>query len=115
MKATLTHYRQPPRKVRLVARQIHGLSVPKALALLRVLDKKVAGPLQKLISSAVANAGKVADTLAIDSVTVNQGMVLKRYRPRAFGRATPNVRRTSTIQVLLAETKVAGKAVKKDV
>ena len=71
-----------------------------------MLNKKVSGPLSTLIRSAVANAGsgKQADTMVIDSVTVNQGIVMKRYRPRAFGRATPNVRRTSTVHVVLKET-----------
>ena len=103
MQATLKNYRQPPRKVRLVTREIRGRVVPQALALLRVTDRKAADPLRKLINSAVANAGKSADALAVDSVTVRQGIAMKRYRPRAFGRATPNVRRTSTVLVTLKD------------
>lgn len=105
MKATLKNYRQPPRKVRLVVSEVQGKPVPHALALLQVIDKKVSRPLSTLIRSAVANAGKQASDMVVRSVTVNQGIIMKRYRPRAFGRATPNVRRTSTVHVTLEEHK----------
>ncbi|MDE0243143.1 MAG: 50S ribosomal protein L22 [Candidatus Kaiserbacteria bacterium] len=105
MKATLKNYRQPPRKVRLVTREVLGKQVPQALALLQVIDKKISEPISKLIRSAVTNAGKRAEDMVVRSVIVNQGIVMKRYRPRAFGRATPNVRRTSTVHVTLEEQK----------
>ena len=104
MKATLKNYRQSPRKVRLVADAIRGRKVPHALATLRLVDKKAAGPLHKLIRSAVNNArqaGKDDSALTIGSVRVNEGIIFKRWRPRAFGRATPLRKRTSTIHITL--------------
>ena len=104
MKATLKNYRQSPRKVRLVADTICGKKVPYALAMLQSVDKKVSEPMRKLIQSAVQNAqesGKNAESLVIGGVIVNQGIMMKRNRPRAFGRVAPLRRRTSTIQVTL--------------
>ena len=104
MKATLKNYRQSPRKVRLVAGTLAGRKVSGALDLLRGIDKKVSEPLGKLLRSAVSNAvsaGKRADDLTVSRVVVNEGMKMKRYRPRAFGRATVLRKRTSTVHVEL--------------
>lgn len=105
MKATLTNFRQSPRKVSLVAKSLRGKPVKQALAMLRLINKKVSEPLRKLILSAVNNAeqGGVenADALLIKDVRVDHGMLLKRWRPRAFGRATPLRRRSSTIHIEL--------------
>ena len=105
MKATLKNFRQSPRKVRLIAKVLRGKQVRQALAILHTIDKKVSDPMRKLVLSAVSNAQQAgkrdSDTLVIDDVRVNQGMVLKRWRPRAFGRATPIRRRTSTIYITL--------------
>lgn len=104
MKAVLKNYRQSPRKVRLVAKVLRGKDVSRALSLLRFIDKKASDPMRKLIASAVKNAeqaGKQSAGLKIADVVVNQGPVLKRYRPRAFGRSTLIKRETSTIRVEL--------------
>ena len=105
MKATLKNFKQPPRKVLLVAKTLRGKQVKQALAMLQMINKKVSDPMRKLILSAVNNAeqGGVtdADTLLIGDVRVNEGMLLKRWRPRAFGRATPIRRRSSTIHIEL--------------
>ena len=104
MKAILKNYKQSPRKVRLVANAVRGKSVKDALITVQSLNKKVSLPLHKLITSAINNAeqaGKKMDDLKIDSIYVNQGIVLKRFRPRAFGRAAPLRKRTSTIHLHL--------------
>ncbi len=107
MKATLKNYRQSPRKVRLVADALRGRRVSHALAALQSLDKKVAGPIGKLIQSAISNAKNAGKTdeqtaqLVISGVVVNEGRMMKRYRPRAFGRATPLRKRSSTIHITL--------------
>lgn len=73
--------------------------------MLQLIDKKISEPLHKLISSAIHNAKQAgkedADGLKIGDIKVSQGIVLKRYRMRAFGRATPIKKRTSTIHIEL--------------
>ena len=105
MKASLKNFRQSPRKVRLVARSLRGKQARQALGMLHMIDKKVSDPMRKLILSAVHNAQQAgkqdADQLVIGDVRVDQGMLLKRWRPRAFGRATPIRRRSSTIHIEL--------------
>ncbi len=105
MKATLKNFKQSPRKVSLVARSLRGKQVKQALETLRLVNKKSSDPLRKLILSAVNNAGESGveniDTLLIREVRVDQGMLLKRWRPRAFGRATLIRRRSSTIHIEL--------------
>lgn len=108
MKAKLSQYHQSPRKVRLVADAVRGKTVDDALRKLRFLTKRAAKPMAKLIESAVANAeendGKRRDNLIISTVTVDKGPTLKRYRPRARGRATRINKRTSHINLELAES-----------
>lgn len=105
MKAKLKNFRQSPRKVSLVAQTLRGKQVKQALEMLRLINKKVSDPLRKLILSAVHNAeqGGVenTDALSIKDVRVDHGMLLKRWRPRAFGRATLLRRRSSTIHIEL--------------
>jgi large subunit ribosomal protein L22 len=104
MKAVLANYRQSPRKVRLVANLVRGKTVEAALAELALLKPVAARPLLKLIKSAAANSGESKDKyekLVIKSIRVDVGRTLKRYRPRAFGRAFPIRKRTSHICVLL--------------
>ena len=104
MKAMLKNYTQPPRKVRLVANIVRGKLVNQAYIILQTLDKKSALPVFKLIQSAVANAGDAVpvEKLAVESIVVNEGRMLKRFRPRAKGRSSPIRRRSSTICVELA-------------
>ncbi len=113
MKATLQSHNQPPRKVRLVADLVKGKKVPEALAALRFLPRRAAEPLAKLIKSAAANAsaegaytsggkGKKFDELIVKNVTVESAGMLKKYMPRAFGRASLIRRRKSRVIVTLA-------------
>ena len=107
MKAILKNYRQSPRKVRLVAALLRGKTVAEARRALLVLDKRSAPAFSKLLNSAVANAKendkKEGDTLRVQDVRVDQGVVFRRYMPRAFGRATVIQKKASTITLTLAE------------
>ena len=103
--AKLRNYRQAPRKVRLVADLVRGKRVEQALALLQTLPKRAALPMQKLIQSAVANAtskGANATELVISHIDVGQGIVFKRFMPRARGRASAIRKKTSHITVMLS-------------
>lgn len=105
MKATLSNYRQSPRKVRLLADLVRGKSVAFALAQLGAVPKRASLPLMKLIKSAVANArenNKVeGEALLIKEIAVDKGRVLKRHRPGARGRAYPFHKHSSHIRVVL--------------
>ena len=107
VKAQLKYLRQSPRKVRLVADTVRGKSISEATAKLRFASKTAASPLQKLLASAVANAQHNfkldKGNLFIKSIRVDQGSVLKRYRPRAFGRAAPIRKKTSHITIILTD------------
>lgn len=108
MKASATHIRISPRKVRMVVDTVRGKSVSQALSILGFTRKKAALPVQKLLKSAVANAVENdgisdADMLMIDRITVDEGPTLKRFMPRARGRATPIRKRTSHIRIVLRE------------
>ncbi len=108
MKAKVTNVRISPRKVRLVVDAVRGKSVSQAVHILEYTRKKAALPVQKLLKSAIANASEndgIADVddLLIDRITVDEGPTLKRFMPRAHGRATPIHKRTSHIQIILRE------------
>lgn len=109
MKASLKNYRQSPRKVRLVADLVRGKKVSQALLELQYLPKRATEVMTKLIASATANAEnnfKVnADDLFIKEITVDQGITLKRYRPRARGVAKRINKRTSNIALTLGVKK----------
>lgn len=109
MKAILKNYRQSPRKVRLVAKSIRGKTAAQASMILDFMPKRAADPIKKLIDSAVANARvnngiDVAD-LIVKNIEINQGVTLKRYRPRARGSAYRINKRTSHIVVTLESKK----------
>lgn len=106
MKAFLKNYSQPPRKVRLVADLIRGKDAQRARAILSFMDKKSAPDLKKLLESALANAKeqkKDVDNLIVKDIRVDAGLSLRRWRPRAFGRAAPFRRYKSNISLLLGE------------
>jgi large subunit ribosomal protein L22 len=106
MKASLKNYRQSPRKVRLVADLVRGKKVSDALTQLRFLPKRASQAMSKLIASAQANAvdqNVGADNLVIKEITVDQGVTLKRIRPKARGMAHRINKRTSNINVTLGE------------
>jgi large subunit ribosomal protein L22 len=104
MKAYLKNYRQAPRKVRLIANLIRGKKVDRAIVLLSATDKKSTTPMVKLLQSAVANAksaGAQTDDLTVKEIQVNEGIVFKRFKPRARGRASAIRKKTSHISVVL--------------
>jgi ribosomal protein L22 len=105
VRASARYVRVAPRKVRLIADQVRGLHIEKARALLQFSPRGAAEDIHKLIDSAAANAENnhdlVGDEMKVSSITVDEGPTLKRYRPRAMGRATPIHKRTSHIAVAL--------------
>ncbi len=102
-KAQLSNYRQAPRKVRLVADLVRGKSAARALMLLEELPKRASEPMAKLIRSAVSNAKDAsAQDLYISKIAVNGGVVLKRFMPRARGRAAQILKRTSIVTLELS-------------
>jgi large subunit ribosomal protein L22 len=107
VKAVAKYVRISPTKVRKVARAIKGKPVEDALNLLSYMPQRSAKILVKVIRSAVANADQNpdvdVDSLSISSIAVDQGPSLKRFRPRAMGRATRILKRTSHITIELAE------------
>jgi len=116
MKAFLKNYRQSPRKVRLVAELIKSKRVAEALLILDTLPKRASNPIEKLLSSAIANAkqaGVSVENLFVENVTVNKGIVLKRSMPRARGSASRINKRTSHVMLSLIEKGVEVKK-KKD-
>lgn len=119
IQASIKNIRISPRKVRLVADVMRGLSVTEAEQRLWFLPKKSAEPLKKLLLSAVANAEhnhKLKKTdLKIQKITVNEGPKLKRWQPRAMGRATPLLKRTSRIILVITGRAVTKPAIQKKV
>jgi len=103
--AKLRHLRISPRKARLVVGLVRGLNVIEAEKQLKFLPKRAAEPVLKLLNSAVANAlnnfKALKENLSIARITVDPGPTLKRWMPRAMGRATPLRKRTSHITIIL--------------
>jgi len=103
--ATLKSHNQSPRKVRLVTDLVKGKKVPAALIALEFLPRRAAEPVAKLIRSAAASAkerGENVDELVVQSITAETAGMLKKYMPRAFGRASLIRRRKSCVKVTLA-------------
>ena len=116
MKAYLKNYRQSPRKVRLVASLVSGKSVPQAIAQLDFLAKRSGSPIRKLLMSAVANAknmGVEMENLFIKELRVDKGITMKRMMPAAMGSGHRINKRTSHLQILLAEKVIPVKNSKK--
>lgn len=107
VRAHLRYLRTAPRKVRLVVDVVRGLPVDRAVEQLLTMPKQAAEPVRKLIESAVANAEHnfqlKRDQLVIKSIVANEGPRLKRYRPRAFGRAAEILKRMSHVTVVLED------------
>ena len=104
MKAFLKNHRQTPRKTRLVADLVRGKNVDHVLSVLRFTDKKSAIAIKALIESAVANAKNIGEditNLFVKEIRVDEGLKMKRWRPRERGRAAPFRRRTSKISLVL--------------
>ena len=107
VKAKAKHIRMSPRKVRLVADIVRGLTVKNAINQLRFTNKKAVLPVKKLIESAIASAENnyelKQDNLFVKEMMVDEGATMKRWKPRARGRATPIRKRTSHINLILGE------------
>lgn len=107
VEATLKNLRIAPRKVRLVTHSIVGLPVAAALVQLRRQVKRSSQPIMVLLKSAIANAKNnfqlAEEGLFVKEVSVMDGVRLKRFTPKAFGQATPILRRTSKIRIVLDE------------
>ena len=103
--ARARYVRVAPRKARLIADQVRGMPLEDAETLLRFSPRSAAQDIRKLLESAASNAENnhdlVADDLVIADIRVDEGPTLRRYRPRALGRATRINKRTSHIQVAL--------------
>lgn len=104
--AQLKSLRMSPRKVRLVVDLIRGLEVDKALAQLAFSKKDAARPVKKLLESAIANAvhnkSMKREGLMIEGGFVDEGRAIKRWQPRAFGRANPLRKRSAHITLILS-------------
>jgi large subunit ribosomal protein L22 len=104
--------RQSPYKMRLVIDEIRGRAVNDALAYLAFSRKHAAKQIEKVLRSAVANAeyrtrddgnGVDVDALYVKHAVINEGTKLKRFTPAAMGRATPIIKRTSHVEIVVAE------------
>ena len=108
VRASARYVRVAPRKARLVADQVRGLTVPQARTLLEFSPRGASRDIAKLIASAAANAENnhelVADDLEIAEIQIDEGPTLKRWRARARGRATRIEKRTSHVSVALTPT-----------
>lgn len=106
VRASARYLRVAPRKVRVVADQVRGLPIEEALSLLTFSTRGPAHEVQKLLESAAANAENNhdldADELRIAEIQVNEGPTLRRWRPRARGRATRIEKRTSHLSIALS-------------
>jgi ribosomal protein L22 len=106
VRASSRYVRVAPRKARLIADQVRGLHIDRARALLQFSPRGAAQDIGKLIESAASNAENnhdlVADEMRVAEITVDEGPTLRRFRPRALGRATPINKRTSHIAVALS-------------
>ncbi len=110
-KAIARFARISPRKARVVANLVRGKGVAQALDALSYLPKSAAPIVRKLIESAIANAKQVDDKLDVDKLFVTMAAVdkgpnkhMRRWRPRAMGRATKVTKGVSHIQIVLTDT-----------
>jgi large subunit ribosomal protein L22 len=107
VRAQAKYVRQSPYKVRLVLDLVRGLPVPEAEHVLRLTSRGATEPVSKVLKSAVANAehnhALDADDLVVAEAYADEGPTLKRYRPRARGRATRIRKRTSHITIVVSD------------
>lgn len=101
--ATLKFIRLSPKKARLIAKEVQGLKGDYAIASLEFTPNKAAKVISKVIASAIANGGYEAEDVVVSSCRVDAGPVLKRFMPRARGRATSIRKPTSHIFVEVKE------------
>lgn len=107
VKADAKFIRMSPKKIRLIADLIRGMNIKTAEAQLKFKTKLAAGPVLKLLKSAIANAlhnfNLKEENLFIKAIAVNEGPSLKRWAPKAFGRATSVIKRSAHISIVLDE------------
>ncbi|MBU0732376.1 50S ribosomal protein L22 [Patescibacteria group bacterium] len=105
-RAYLKNLQISPRKVRLVADMVRGLDIAEAQKVLAFNEKKSAPAILKLMNSAAANAvnnnNAEKNKLFIKTIMVDEGFTLKRWKPRAMGRATPILKRASRVTIIVA-------------
>jgi len=106
--ARLSHVRISPQKARLVADQIRGLPIERALNILKFSNKKAAAIISKVLESAASNAehneGADIDDLRVAKILVDEGRTMKRFQPRAKGRANRILKRSSHITIVVADS-----------
>ena len=106
-RAMIKNVRISPRKARVVANLVRGRNIGEAVAMLRYTTKKASKIIEKLLFSAIANAEQQGrmniDNLIVENCVVDGGPLIKRFMPRAMGRANRIQHRTSHISVLVAE------------
>ena len=107
VRATAKRLRIAPQKARLVVDQVRGLPVSDALDVLTFSPQKAAGLVRKVLESAIANAenneGADIDELKVSEIYVNEGVTMKRIRPRAKGRADRIFKRSSHVTVTVTD------------
>ena len=101
------HIRQAPRKMRQVVDVVRGKNVQQAIKMLNYTNKKAAVFILKTINSAVSNLLSKEDSIDMDqliikSIVVDGGPVFKRWKPAAYGRAVPRLKRTSHLTVIIS-------------
>jgi large subunit ribosomal protein L22 len=106
-RATAKYVDMSPRKARLVVDAVRGRSVTEALAMLQFMPQKSARHVRKVIRSAAANAENNlaldTDALFVAQIFVDEGPSQRRFRPRAHGRVSPLIKRTSHVTAVVAE------------
>lgn len=106
-RASARYIRQSPYKVRRVLDLVRGLPVRAARDVLEFTNRRASAPISKVLESAVANAehnhALDAEELSISEAFANEGPTLKRFRPRARGRATRILKRTSHITIVVSD------------
>jgi len=106
-KAVVRDVRMSPRKMRIIANLVRGRRVDVAMAMLRSTPKRAGFIIRKLLISAVANAENKGisdvDSLVVSGCSIDNGPILKRWMPRAMGRANRIQRRTSHVTIVVAE------------
>ena len=107
--AKLKYIRISAQKCRLVADQIRGLSVGRAVEILEFSPKKASGIVKKVLNSAIANAehndGADIDELKVIKIFVDEGPTQRRFQPRAKGRACKILKRTSHLTIMVSDSK----------
>jgi len=113
VKAIYKDFRMSPQKVREVVRQIQGLPAVEAAAKLMFVPRKSARAVAKTLNSAIANAENNHDlkreNLIVREATAGKGHVMKRFRPRARGSASPIIKRSTNIRIVLSDEAPAAK------